>query len=74
MRDGELVAFGGAFVEARRRGDKVGDVDGFPDGFSGLWVVYLACELHGRIPEAVDQMRKTGLVMDVALLTRQPSG
>ena len=72
--DGELVAFAGAFVEAWRWGDKVGDVDGFPDGLSGLWVVQLACELHGRIPEAVVQIRKMGLVMEVELLTRRQSG
>ena len=47
-----MVRFAGALVEPRRRGDKVGDIRGFPDLLARVRVVYLGSNLDGRVPDA----------------------
>lgn len=51
MGDRELVCLARAFVETRRRGDEVGDIDRLPDPFLRIRVVDLASELDGRVPD-----------------------
>ena len=57
MCDGELVALAGPFIEVGRRGDKVSNVDRFPDGRASLGIMYLASKLNCRIPKPDKRVR-----------------
>lgn len=47
----ELIRLARALVEAGRRGDKVGDIDGLPDLLAGVGVIDLGSDLDGGIPD-----------------------
>jgi hypothetical protein len=52
--DRALIGFARFLVEARRRGDEVGDIDRLPGYLACLWVVDLAVKLNSWVPEAVE--------------------
>lgn len=57
MKDGEFVCLAGAFIKSRWWGDKVGNINRFPDILSLGGIGNLTIKLDSRIPDPrkVDQ-------------------
>lgn len=52
VRDGEFISLAGSLVQARRGGDKIGNIYGFPNQLLCSRIKQLEGELNSRIPYA----------------------